>query len=138
MGKRTVKAKLNTNKPDTFLKLCEDVVTYNNTLGATSPFADGEFVNMTDYADKVSRARQKREEALEHYAIAEAAMFESRKIIGRAPGQSSNTEGTLFNLTASLKKILLVLNRTNPEALSLWGFDVVVGIAKNPGRRKKK
>ncbi len=93
---------------------------------------------MKDYADKVSRAGQKREEALEHYAIAEAAMFESRKIIGRAPGQSSNTEGTLFNLTASLKKILLVLNRTNPEALSLWGFDVVVGIAKNPGRRKKK
>ena len=137
MAKRTVQIKLETQKPEIFLKVCEDIVAQNTALGITSPFADGTLVNMANYAATVALARQKREEALEHYAIAEAAMAESRKLIGTGAGQTSLTPGTLFNLTGSIKKILLALNQVNPEALSLWGFNVVVRMAKNPGRRKK-
>jgi hypothetical protein len=32
---------------------------------------------------------------------------------------------------------LLALNTTNPEALSEWGFDVVVRLAKSPKSKKK-
>lgn len=64
-------------------------------------------------------------------------MYESRQLIGVAPGQTVLTEGTLYNQTINAKKILLVLNRTNPEALSPWGFDVVVRIAKKTGPKKK-
>lgn len=138
MAKRTTKVKIKTNKPDHFLKLCEDIVEHNTELGASSPFASGDLVNMTDYAAKVSQARQLRTEAEEHCAIARAAMARSRVILGTNGGQTSTTPGTLINMTGNIRKILLALNTVNPEALSEWGFDVVVRVAKNPGRRKKK
>ncbi len=138
MSRRLTRIKIEKRNPDEFLKLCQAIVDYNTLLGAASPFADGTIVIMTQYADRATRARQKREEALEHYAIAEAAMFESRQLMGDAPGQSVTTEGTLYNLTVNVKKLLLVLNRTNPEALSLWGFDVVVSTSKKTGPKKKK
>jgi len=137
MAKRVTRIKLPIRDPETFLTLCEDIVEQNNELGATSPFAGDDLVNMTKYADRVTLARQKRTEALEHYAIAEAAMGHYRELVGIHKGQDIQTIGTLYNVTANIKKILLAINNVNPEALSLWGFDVVVRSAKNPGRRKK-
>ncbi len=137
MARRTVKIDLQARNAEVFLKLCEDIAEQNTALGVSSPLADGEFVNMTTFTDVVTRARQKREEALAHYAIAEAAMAESRHLIGTAAKQTSHTPGTLFYMTGIVKKLLLTLNHANPEALSLWGFNVVVRMVKNPGRRIK-
>ncbi len=92
---------------------------------------------MNDYNSRVTLARQERNKALEHYAIAETAMAKSRQLIGSEPGQYSTTPGTLLNTTLNIKKILLALNAVNPEALSLWGFDVVVRIARSPKKKKK-
>jgi hypothetical protein len=137
MSRRTINVKVEPANSEKFLELCEAIIAHHTLLGAASPFADGTIVNMTNYTDRATRARQKREEALELYAAAEAAMYESRQLIGVAPGQTVLTEGTLYNQTINAKKILLVLNRTNPEALSPWGFDVVVRIAKKTGPKKK-
>jgi len=137
MSRRTTHVKVNPNLSKSFLELCEAIIARHNQLGAASPFADGSIINMTDYTDRATRARQKREEALELYAAAEAAMYESRQLIGATPGQTVLTEGTLYNQTINAKKILLVLNRQNPEALSPWGFDVVVRMAKKGGPKKK-
>jgi hypothetical protein len=138
MSRRNIHIYIGKGKPDDFLKLCEAIVEQNTALGAASPFADATLVDMTKYATLTARARQKREEALEYYALAQAAMFESRQIMGKTPGQTVDTEGTLYNLTVNVKKLLLVLNRTNPEELSLWGFDVVVSTGKKTGPKKKK
>jgi len=138
MGRRTITVKVNKDKPETFLTLCEDIVSQNNDLGAASPFADGDLVDMTVFADLVSRARAKREEALEYQAMAHAAMDYSRHLMGTQAGQTNDTPDTLINYALKIKKVLQVLNSENPEALSVWGFDVVVRVSKNPPKRKKK
>ncbi len=138
MGRRTITVKVKKDKPDTFLTLCEDIVEQNNELGAGSPFADGDLVDMTVFADLVSRARKKRNEALEYQAKALAAMDHSRHLMGTQPGQNNDTPETLIYYALKIKKVLQVLNSENPEALSEWGFDVVVRVSKNPPKRKKK
>ncbi|MFN8322270.1 MAG: hypothetical protein U0T74_06380 [Chitinophagales bacterium] len=43
----------------------------------------------------------------------------------------------MLNSTLNIKKILLALNTVNPEAVSEWGFEVVVRLAKSPKSKKK-
>ncbi len=68
MARRTVHIKIEIRKPDEFLTLCEDVIKEHIELGATSPFAAGNLVDMNDYDSRVTLARQERNKALEHYA----------------------------------------------------------------------
>ncbi len=68
MSRRTTKIKIRINKPDVFLKLCEDVIEQHNEMGVASPFADGDLVDMNDYNNRITLARQERNKALEHYA----------------------------------------------------------------------
>lgn len=123
--------------PDKFLKLCQAILNMHTALGPSSPFAAGDVVNMTQFANQLSRATAKRNEALEYYKKAESAMDESRSLIGNNTGQSSLSEGTCFYSVLRAKKLLLILNSENPEALSPWGFDVVVRTARRPGRKAK-
>ena len=135
MARRTIKITLKPQNSENFLELCQTLSEQNATLGAASPLADGSVTDMAAYNDLLTRASQKREEALELYAAAHAAMYESRVLIGTATGQTINTPDTLFYHTARIKKYLLVLNNENPEALSPWGFDVVVREARRPKRK---
>ena len=136
MARRTIKINLQARNPEKFLTLCEAIVTKNTTLGPSSPLADGELLDMVQYADQMSRAKALREKALEHYALAEAAMYESRNLIGINDGQTVDTPETLLFYTNRIKKWLLALAPVNPKELSPWGFDVVVGEAKKPKRKK--
>lgn len=136
MGRRTVRINLQTGNPEKFLELCKAIVEYNDALGASSPLASGDIIDMAAYSNTVAQAVEARERALELYAQAEAAMAQSRQLMGRAPGQSSTTPGTLYYSTLQIKKLLLVLETENPEALSPWGFDVVIRTAKSRGKKK--
>jgi hypothetical protein len=136
MGRRTVRINLQTGNPDKFLELCKAIVEHNDALGASSPLASGDIIDMAAYSNTLAQAVEARESALELYARAEAAMAQSRQLMGMAPGQSSTTPGTLYNLTLQIKKLLLVLETENPEALSHWGFDVVIRMAKSRGKKK--
>lgn len=137
MARRNIQIKIRINKPDDFLTLCEAVLAHHLALGAASPFAGNTLVDMDAYQTRVIKAREKREEALQYYAMAEAAMAQSRHLIGSHTGQNSTTPGTLLNSTLNIKKILLALNTVNPEAVSEWGFEVVVRLAKSPKSKKK-
>ena len=122
-------------QPEKLLTLSEEVVEHNTTLGAASPLANGDVVDMTEFSALVAEARKQRNLAEEYYAMAHVAMNESRVLLGMAAGQTVNTPDTVRYLLNKIKKILLVLNNENPEALSPWGFDVVVREARN---RKRK
>ena len=136
MARRTIKINLQARNPEKFLTLCDDIIEQNTSLGASSPLADGQLVDMSDFAVLATKARQHREKALEYYALAEAEMEESRRLIGINDGQTVTTPGTLFFFATRIKKWLLALSPVNPKELSPWGFNVVVGEAKNPKRRK--
>ena len=137
MAKRIVKVDLYRYSPEKLLKTLESVVARNTHLGPASPFTGGALVDMDAFADKVAAARAKRTEALEYYAKAEAAMNESQNLLGNAAGQSMLTTDTCLNYLGRIKRTLLVQHNKNPEALSLWGFDVKVGEAKSRRRKKK-
>lgn len=136
MSKRTTKVALYLRHPDKFIKLCQAVVEHNTALGAASPFATGDFVDMAAFAQTLTKASSARQKALELYAEAEAAMYESRQLMGFNKGQTATTAGTLYNQLCLIKKLLLVLETENPEALSVWGFDVTVKTAKARGKKK--
>lgn len=137
MARRTVTVKSYRYNPSKLLQTLEDIVEYNTELGASSPFASGDIVDMTAFAAKVAAARAKRTEALHHYAQAEAAMNESQSLLGTAAGQGILTTDTCINYMSRIKRTLLVVNDDNPEELSLWGFDVTVGVAKRRKKSKK-
>lgn len=136
MARRTIKINLQARNPEKFLTLCDDIVEKNAELGASSPLADGQLLDMSDFAVLAAKARALREKALEHYAQAEAAMEESRRLIGINDGQTIDTPETLLFYVNRIKKWLLALSPVNPKELSPWGFNVVVGEAKNPKKRK--
>lgn len=136
MSKRITNISVYRRNPDKFLELCQAVTAYNATLGAASPFATGDFVDMAAFAQTVGKAQAAREKALALYAEAEAAMYESRQLMGFNAGQTTITPGTLYHQIGQIKKLLLVLETQNPEALSVWGFDVTVKTAKNRGKKK--
>lgn len=137
MSRRTTVIKLSPTSPDQFLTLCEAVVKRNNILGPASPLAGDDMVDMTLFAQRTELARQKRERAIELYAEAETLMAESRNLIGIGHAQTSLTTGTLYYLILKVKKLLQAMYTDTPEELSVWGFNVVMKLAK-PGGRKKK
>ncbi|MFN8322809.1 MAG: hypothetical protein U0T74_09145 [Chitinophagales bacterium] len=137
MSRRNTIIKLDINSPDKFLTSCENIVEYNNTLGPASPLADGDMVNMTEFAAKVSAARDKREKAKKLYAEAESLMGESRALLGLGAGQSSTTRGTVYYMACKIKAFFKALYTENPEEINMWGLQVVIKTAK-PGGRKKK
>lgn len=136
MSKRITKLNLPRFKPEKYLELCTKVKNYNTTLGAASPFADGSIVDMAEFNNLLSRANDARQKALDLYAEAEARMYESRQLMGFAKGQTSQTNGTLNYMLCKIKNLLLVLENENPEALSVWGFDVTIKTAKPRGKKK--
>lgn len=136
MSRRTTVIKLEVKSPDTFLTLCESVVEYNQQLGAASPLAGDNLVDMTDFEQRVQLARETREKAILLYAEAESLMSQSRNLIGSAAGQSSTTSGTLYCYMVTIKKLLLAIYTQNPMELTMWGFNVVMKTARSPKRRK--
>lgn len=52
--------------------------------------------------------------------------YKAMSLLGIAPNQNLESTGTVYPLVIDARDVLLVKNQTNPEALSLWGFNVVV------------
>jgi hypothetical protein len=138
MPKKTVRAKIPVGHPEKLSDLVKDVWKRHENLGASSPFHGSTIINMTRYEQLKNEAIEKRERALELYAEAQALMEESRKAFGTDIGQTINTPNTLYFMLNNIKHMLLVEHKGNEEALSPWGFNVVIGSASVGAKKKKK
>ena len=123
--------------PDKFIQIMRDVVAKHEQLGVASPLNDPTFVDMADFKQKLEQAGQLREASIAARADAEAFMGQAKKILGTTEGQSINTEGTLYYMLDSIKKLLVVKYRGVEQELETFGFHVVVGSTKKVGRKKK-
>jgi hypothetical protein len=65
-------------------------------------------------------------------------MMQAKTDYGTAKGQTVQTKGTLYFTADVIKRRLLTTYKGNEESLSNFGFDVVVGQAKNPTKKKDK
>lgn len=123
-GKRTVVVDMPTDSPDTFIQLCMDIVAQHKALGAGSPLTGK--LDMTFFETTINQANTDFKDAEELRGIKEANHAQALTWAGYAPGQSSETPGTGYNLLCNMRDLLLVTYSDIPEELTLWGFKVVV------------
>ncbi|MES2619898.1 MAG: hypothetical protein V4615_03525 [Bacteroidota bacterium] len=138
MPKKTIRIAIPTSHPDKLEELVADVWEQHLKLGASSPLAGSVIINMTRYEELKTEALEKRELARKLHAQANALTEQSRNAFGVGMGQSITTPDTLYHELDKIKRILLVAHSGNEEALSEWGFNVVVGSAGVGAKKKKK
>ena len=75
---------------------------------------------------------------LKYAGLAQAARVARDTALGTADGQTVNTKGTGLNIITNFRDRLLLDNEDNPEVLTTYGFNVVVGSAKAPTKAAAK
>ncbi len=124
-GKRVVTVDIPTESPVAFIQLCKDVIAQHTALGAGSPLTGK--VDMAFMSTGTTNADTAFKNAEEERGVKESKNELAMHYCGYAEGQNSETVGTFYNTITNLRDLLLVAYRNNPEQLTLWGFDVVVG-----------
>ena len=136
MARKTIKIEIPLRSPEKFSKLANDLKKKDDDMGGSSPLNNNPNFNKGDYATKLSEGDAKRAESEKLRAQSETVMEQARTFYGSGKGQTAETPGTVYNYVQSAKDYLLSFYRDNPEMLSQWGFDVVVGTAKSPTKKK--
>jgi hypothetical protein len=131
MARKTVRVDIPINRPDDLIKLAEDLKQQHDKPEAHSPLDPAEATAMSARA---TLAKQKRSAAADHQAQAQRLHEEASTLLGTAPGQTSQTPDTLHHDLTGFRDALLVEHRGTEEALSAYGFNVVVGTAASPTR----
>lgn len=119
------------NKVDTFIALCKAIETRHTELGANSPLDAG---MMTAFSSRLSQAVALRKKAREMRSLAQSRFEASRQSMGLNKAQGARAEGTLYNLLCKVRDLLNIHYRENPDAVSEWGFKVVVKKVKGRTR----
>jgi len=125
MSKRNVRVTIPKSSPDKLLKLIILILLKDAELGDDSPLKN---LDMKLFKDLSETADTKRKEAEELRAKSEATAQESRKALGIAKGQTSDTEGTAYNLLLLIRDQLLIEFSGVEERLEEFGFNVVISI----------
>lgn len=118
--KKTVRVEIPKN-PDLMLALANLVIAKHKELGVLSPLKS---LNMAEMETKFIEANASNTKAKEYRRLAETTTEQRNRGIGIAPGQNSNTEGTLYFFLVAARDILLGLNRGKEHKLGELGFEV--------------
>ena len=123
MAKRNVRITLPTSKPDEFLKLITDVITYHDLDPAASKISPARIEQLRLIQGRAIETRKKADKARRE---AVAFQEESDAHLGLGKGQTVETEGTGYNVITGIRDELLLAHRGKEEQLSKSGFNVVV------------
>ncbi|MFQ5335183.1 MAG: hypothetical protein ACE5DN_03815 [Flavobacteriales bacterium] len=134
MPRRNVKVDIPKNSPARMIELNKRIIERHEALGDDSPLKE---LPMARLKADMLQAEALRREAAALHARAEAINQKARTLLGIEIGQDSYTEGTVYNLDLRIRDLLLLLHSANEEALSTYGFNVVIRMSKMPKRRKK-
>jgi len=132
MSRKVVKVEIPDSQPDRLITLCEDVYRKHTALGDASPLIE---MDMAGFNTQLTLAKSKRDTSHEQRRQSESTMQESDVALGIDKGQTSETPGTMYNRITLARDRLLVSYAGNEEALSQWGFNVVISEFV-PGKRK--
>ena len=122
-GARRIKVKIPRTNADKLMHLGEAIVTKHNGPAGNSPLDDEE---VGELQTEVAAARVKEQKAKELHAEGENLNEQADTLLGIAGGQSLQTEGTAYYLIDDVRDKLLLLHEGNEEALSEYGFKVVI------------
>lgn len=131
-GKRTVSVEIPISSPDDMIKLGKNILKRHTTLGDDSPLNIPE-IDMTAFETVHNLHKEKREDGNDLHGKGEAAIQKADKALGTEEGQTSDTTGTVYNLTGTARDILLFKNPQEEEELTTYGFNVVISMTPLPG-----
>ena len=138
MARKTVRIEIPPRNIGKYIKLIEGIWARHILIGASSPLLNDPVIDMADYQAKMTQALALRQEALELHERAESLMQQSRQLLGTDVGQSINTKGTLYYTIDLIKRALQNRYMGHEEALSEFGFNVVIRFAKARIFKKKE
>ena len=135
MARKTVKVDVPTNKPDKLIALGQSIMAKHIEDGADSPLDQKK---MAKLAAVLAIAVPQNKAAKDADGVAQKARQVRDGAMGTADGQTASTMDTGLNLINYARDQLLVTNEGAEEALTGYGFDVVVGSAKAPKQAAPK
>ena len=138
MARKTVRINVPLGNPDDLVALAESIHTKHAELKDKSPLKGLTELDLDVFGENATEAGEQRSAANDHERKAQEANGRASSLIGNGPGQTQNTKGTLLFGITQIRDFLAAVNKGNEEALSGWGFDVVVGQAKSRARAPKE
>ena len=132
--RKTVRVELPTSSPDDFLVLIQAIIAKHTKDGAGSPL---DAKKMATLSALCAAATAKNQEAKTADAAAQQARQMRDTALGLAKSQTTQTPDTGLALATYVRDQLLLTYKGTEEALSAYGFEVVVGSAKTATRAKK-
>ena len=134
MSRKTVRIELPDGRPDDLIILGKKLTDKHTELGASSPLDE---TRMTKLAAALGIADQNNDAAKAADGAAQKARQVRDTALGMASGQNAQTKDTVLYLVTKSRDELLLAHEDNEEALTEYGFTVVVGTAKAPTRKPK-
>jgi hypothetical protein len=135
MARRTVRVTIPKNSPEELSNLMNEVVKYDNSLGANSVLQQDPSIDMKSFAADLATADSNRDASIAMKAQSEDLMQQANNLYGISKTQTIDTPGTLYNRLDVIRRSLLKTNKGSEEVLSNYGFNVVIGQAKSPVRK---
>jgi hypothetical protein len=129
MARKTVRVDVPTNKPNSLITLGQSIMLKHTKDGAASPLDKDK---MAKLAAVLAIAVPQNQAAKDADGVAQKARQVRDGAMGTADGQTASTMDTGLNLINYARDQLLLTNEGAEEALTGYGFDVVVGSAKAP------
>ena len=134
MSRKTVKVDVPMGRPDDLIKLGQAIVAKHVKDAAASPL---DAARMTKLTAALAIADPQNQAGKDADAAAQRARQLRDTALGIAAGQNAGSKDTALNLITYARDQLLVTNAGTEEALTAYGFNVVVGSAKTPASRTK-
>ena len=129
MARKTVRVDIPTGSPETLMSLSQSILKKHTADGDASPLDNDKMVKL---GAALGIAVPQNQAALDADGVAQKARQVRDQALGVADGQTVYTKDTALNLVTYARDELLVENEGQEEALTGYGFNVVVGSAKNP------
>jgi hypothetical protein len=120
--------------PEDMVELGRHIVDQHLLLAGASPLVSDD-IDMDAFEDLVEETETMYASWETLRGEVQALHQEALNIIGYGPGQTIETEGTLYNVNRNLRDRLLQKYQGNEEQLSNWSMKVVV-TTKKTGRKK--
>jgi len=129
MARKTVRVDVPTSSPESLISLGQSILKKHTADGDASPLDNDK---MAKLSAAIAIAVPQNQAAKDADAVAQKARQTRDQALGTADGQTAYTKDTALNLITYARDLLLVEDEGQEEALSAYGFNVVIGSAKNP------
>ncbi|MCF8278080.1 MAG: carboxypeptidase-like regulatory domain-containing protein [Flavobacteriales bacterium] len=129
MARKNVKVVIPTNADD-LIQLAQDIIAKHTADGAASPLNG---LDMTAFETRVSNAAAKNALQKQLRRDAEMATEDRDGLLGKRKDQNVNTDGTVVNVSARVRDILLGTLKGNEQQLGQWGYQVNQSSKSNGG-----